>query len=165
MEFSLGSCSCPSLRLPFRGGRRTPAGYPYRGNQDQILPPPVPGGAGSLLWPSPLGTPSVPSSWERDRRVGEAFGVPASPLSEHQPVSGNPHISRRECISRGLKIGHCSHSVDSVGGREQKGRGWGWAPMEPPFVLRIHAFAENSWVPLMREAAQMAKWAASPFLG
>ena len=53
--------------------------------------------------------------------MGEAFGAPVSSLREHEPVSGSPHISMRECIASGLKIGHCS---DSDRGREQKG--WGW---------------------------------------
>lgn len=59
---------------------------------------------------------------EEFRRVGEAFGVPVSPLSDHQPVPGSPHISTRERIASGLKIGHCS---ESVRGREEEGWGWG----------------------------------------
>lgn len=45
-------------------------------------------------------------------------------------------------------------------GSERSGAG-SW--MEPPFILPMNAFAENSGVILMREVAQMVKWAASPF--
>lgn len=89
--------------------------------------------------------------------MGEAFRVPVS-LRVHQPVSGSPHISTTEDSASGLKIGHCS---DFIRGREGKGQDGRW--MEPPFVLLMNAFAEKSGVTLMRGAAQMVKWAASPF--
>lgn len=53
--------------------------------------------------------------------MGAAFSALVSPVSEHQPVSRSPHVSTRECIASGLKIGHCS---DSMRGKEEKG--WEW---------------------------------------
>lgn len=87
-----------------------------------VPPAPAPGRV-SLLRPSPSCTPYAPFSWERkDERVGKGFSVPVAALSEHQPVSGSPHISTREYTASGLKIGHGS---DSIRGREEKGWGSG----------------------------------------
>lgn len=47
----------------------------------------------------------------------------------------------------------------------ERNRGGPGSWMEPPFVLWINAFAENSWVTLMRGEVQMVKWAGLPSLG
>lgn len=56
--------------------------------------------------------------------VGEALGVHVSPPSELQPVSGSLHISMREDIASGLKIGRCStlSEGERKGGRTGAGR-------------------------------------------
>lgn len=94
----------------------------------------------TLLRPSPPPcAPSAPFSWERKDTVGEAFREHVSPLNEHRPVSRSPHVSTREYIASGLKIGRCS---DCIRGREEKEQDGRW--MGSPFVLLINASAENS---------------------
>ena len=70
---------------------------------------------GSRLPPQSLSfRPLCPTVLGED---GQAGG-PSSPLREHQPMSGSPHTSRRDCVASGLKTAHCP---DSVRGREWKG--------------------------------------------
>lgn len=129
------------------------------GSQNPILPTPP---QGEHAPPQVHSSPdsSAAFSWERrDGQVGIALRVPVLPWSEHQLLLGSPHVSMREHIASSLKIGHCS---DSIRKREQKR--WGRRWIEPPFILLMNAFAENSRVTLMRRAAQMVKWAASLFL-